>query len=161
MATYLQLPDIKGNVKSKSHEYWIEIITLSFSINRHISTLPGQVYDREMSQPTLSELKLIKHIDNSSVLLFQNACSAKSISTATIDLCQTNQSSNAYAQIKLSNIIITSYQLEADSNKFKRPLEHISINFDEIQYRYTPYDLDNQAQSPLTTGYDLKNATVI
>jgi type VI secretion system secreted protein Hcp len=161
MATYLQLPGIKGNVQAKSHQNWIELKTLAFSINRHISTLPGQVYDREMSHPVLTELELTKHIDNSSILLFQKSCSAKALESAVIDLCQTNQTSNAYAQIKLSNIIITNYSLCSEQGTNKRPLEKIHINYDKIEFRYTPYSKDNQAQSPLTTGYDLKNATVI
>lgn len=161
MSTYLLIPHIKGNVQEKSHNDWIAINTITFTINRHISTLPGQVYDRELSHPNISELIITKTIDNSSVLLFQNACTAKAIDTAIIDLCQTNHSGNAYAQITLKNIIITHYSLISDTTPQQRPLESIQINFDYIEFRYTPYSKDNQALSPITAGYGLRQAKTI
>ena len=161
MSTYLLLPNIKGNVQEKSHSNWIAIDSINFTINRHISTLPGQVYDRELSHPNISEMVITKTIDNSSVLLFQSACTAKAISSATIDLCQTNHSGNAYAKITLENIIITHYALISDATPQQRPIESMHINFDHIEFRYTPYGKDNQALSPITAGYDLKQAKTI
>lgn len=158
MATYLFIPEIKGNVQEKSHTSWISLDSIAFTINRHISTLPGQVFDRELSAPNLSEIIITKKIDNSSVLLFQHACTAKALPQATIDLCQTNSSGNAYAQFKLNNIIITHYSLLTDTSPQQKPLESIHINFDAIEYRYTPYNKENMALSPLTSGYDLKQA---
>ena len=159
MATYLKIEGINGNVQSKNHKEWIELKSLNFAINRHINTLPGQVYDRQLSRPSLSEIEVTKSIDNSSVLLFQASCSAKSIKTALIDLCQTNQSSNAYAQLKLENVIVTAYKLSDDSNRLdKRPVEHIKLSFDAIEYRYTPYSGTNKAMSPQSARYNLKTA---
>ncbi len=162
MATYLYIHDIKGSVTASNHKDWIEISSFSFQMNRYINTLPGQIYDRESSRPSISEIEISKKIDNSSVLLFQQSCTGKVISNITIDLCQTNQHTNAYAQIQLYNIIISKYALffeNRDNNT--RPVENISLSFDKIEYRYTPYNRDNQAQSPLTSGYDLKNASII
>lgn len=161
MSTYLLLPNIKGNVQEKAHTNWIAIHSINFTIDRHISTLPGQVYDRELSHPNISEMILTKSIDNSSVLLFQSACTAKALASATIDLCQTNHSGNAYAQITLNNIIITHYSLISEPEPQQRPLESFHINYDHIEFRYTPYSKDNKAQSPLTAGYDLKHAKTV
>jgi type VI secretion system secreted protein Hcp len=162
MATYLHIDGIEGSVTAPAHKQWIEIKDIDFAITRHINTLPGQIYDRQLSRPNISEIEIIKPLDNSSIQLFQHSCSAKAISQAKIDLCQINHDGNPYAQITLSNVIITCYQLhQSNEGEQRRPLETLKLNFDRIEFRYTPYDKNNQAQSPLTTGYDLKHATQI
>lgn len=162
MATYLLLDDINGNVQSTNHKGWIAITKLNFTISRHMSTLPGQVYDRELSRPNISEITLEKYIDNSTALLFQYSCSAKAIKNGTIDLCQTNQNNLAYTQIKLENIVVTHYSLNSNNDKQSiKPNETIRLNFDQIEIRYTPYDNENKAQSPISAGFDLKHAVAL
>lgn len=162
MPTYLYIPKIKGNVTSAQHKDWIEINELDFQLNRHINTMPGQVFDRESSQPSISEISLSKQMDNSSALLFQQACTAKAIPEIKIDLCQTNHTNNAYTQFTLSNVMVSSYHLANKKTlKEQRPIEIIKLSFDRIEFRYTPYNKNNEAQSPLSTGYDLKSASVI
>ncbi len=162
MATYLLLQDLKGNVQSKNHCDWIAINSLDFTISRHMNTLPGQIFDRELSRPNISEIILEKYIDVSSALLFQYACSAKIIKCGTIDLCQTNQTDQAYTQIKLNNIVVTYFKLNSNINlKQSRPTETIKLNFDQIEIRYTPFDKNNKATNPISAGFDLKQAVVM
>lgn len=162
MATYLLLQDIKGNVQSKNHGDWIAINSLDFTISRHMNTLPGQIFDRELSRPNISEIIMEKYIDVSSALLFQYACSAKLIKNATIDLCQTNHNDQAYTQIKLHNIVVTYFELNsANEQQQSRPTETIKLNFDQIEIRYTPFDKNNKAASPISAGFNLKQAVVM
>lgn len=162
MSTYLSIDGIPGNVTTPSHQHWIQLHSIGFGINRHINTLPGQIYDRQLTQPAISEIEMRKDIDTSSVLLFQYACTAKVLPTIKVDVCQTNQDGNPYAQYELSNVILTQYRLapQADAAK-NRPCEIIKFNYEKIEFKYTPYNQNNEPQNPLTTGYDLKNATKI
>lgn len=160
MSTYLYIESIPGNVTTQSHAQWIQLNSIGFGINRHINTLPGQIYDRQLTQPSISEIELTKEVDISSALLFEHACTAKVLPTIKIDVCQTNQHGSPYMQYELSNIILSQYRLHHDPEGYQnRPKETIKLNYEKIEFRYTPYDQNNQPKNPLTTGYDLKNAT--
>lgn len=162
MSTYLYIDGIPGNVTTPSHIDWIQLNSIGFGINRHINTLPGQIYDRQLTQPAISEIEARKDIDISSVLLFQYACTAKVIPHIKVDLCQTNHDGNPYAQYELTNVILTQYRLTPQTEIVNhRPGEAIKFNYEKIEFRYTPYNQNNEPQNPLTTGYDLKNATKI
>ena len=56
-------------------------------------------------------------------------------------------------------MIVSGYHVESSSEQGQHyPVEHVSLNFDKIELRYIPYDSQNQAQSPIPAGYDLKQA---
>ena len=75
--------------------------------------------------------------------------------------CQTGNNINPYLQITLSNVIVSQFNLYVDNSQknYAYPHETIQLNFDKIELRYTPYDNQNQAQSPIPAGYDLRTAT--
>lgn len=161
MSTFLFLTGISGSVTDERHQQWIRISTFQFSIHRHINTLPGQIFDRQVSQPSISELAFTKPIDSSSALLFQKSCTAKSITEAKIDLCQAKIGGHPTLRIHLSTIIVTQYQLDYENQSQQKAIERIKLSFDRIEFRYTSYDKDNQPSSPINAGYDLKNATLL
>ncbi|HYF98340.1 MAG TPA: type VI secretion system tube protein Hcp, partial [Coxiellaceae bacterium] len=76
-----------------------------------------------------------------------------------IDICQTGSSLIPYMQYILRNVIISGYNVEADHEFY--PLEKLQLSFDRIEMRYTPFDEQNQAQSPIPAAYDLKRATAL
>ncbi len=168
MAIYSKIEGIPGEVTAKGHEAWIELTSITFNVNRIISTEPGRISSREGTRPSISTLTLTKKLDKSSPLLFSEACVGKAKSQIEIHICQTGDSLSEYLAITLSNVIVSSYRIyaededvigENDKNKATpHPCEKIDFSFDKIELRYTPYDNNNQPQSPITSGYDLKQA---
>ena len=159
MTAYMQIDGIQGDVTAKGHENWIAIKDFNFGVKRTLSTDPGRISDRESARPSISEVSIVKKMDKSSPLLFSESCVGKAKPTVKIHFCQTDNSLNPYAEITLNNVIISGYQVASSSEENKTyPHENISLNFDKIELRYIPYDSQNQAQSPIPAGYDLKQA---
>ncbi len=163
MTTYMKIDGIDGDVTAKGHENWISLNSIDFSVKRQLSTDPGRISDRESSRPSISEITINKKMDKSSPLLFGESCVGKAKPQVTIHLCQTDSNLSPYAEITLNNVIVSGYSLATASGGYgeSAPQEHISLSFDKIEVRYTPYDSQNNAQSPIPAGYDLKEAAAV
>ena len=157
----MKIDDIEGDITAKGHESWIQILSFDFNIKRMLSLQPGRSADREGSRPTISEITLSKYLDQSSPILFSESCVGKAKSQIQLDICQTDDGTKAYTELTLYHAIISSYKLNANEQSGSiYPDETISISFDKIELRYTPYDNNNQAQSPITAAYDLASASM-
>lgn len=167
MAIYMKIDQIPGGVTAKDHEEWIALESLTFHVDRLLSTDPGRIADREGSRPAFSEIEITKLMDRSSPLIFGEASVGKAKDEVVIHVCQTDNYLNPYTEITINHVIISHYEInmqyqreEARHVRFY-PLEVVRLNFDKIELRYTPYDSENRPQSPIPAGYDLRQATAI
>ncbi len=161
MTTYLKIDGIHGDVSANGHEQWIAINTLNFHVKRALSATPGRLADREGTRPAISEIVLTKRMDKSSPHLFIEACSGKA-KQVQIDICQSSSSElTPYASFTLRNAIISGYSINCESTGHNYPEESISLSFDQIEMKYTPFDEQNNPQSPIPAGYDLKQASAM
>ena len=155
MAAYLQYKpalDGKGESKAKGHEKWIEVGSVQLGVGRAISSPTGTSSKREASAPSVSEVTLTKLMDSTSPLLFQEACIGKACK-AQVDLVETGSDQlNTYLEITLTNAMISGYSVSSGGD---RPSESISINFTKIEYKYTPFDDQHKAGTPVPVTYDL------
>lgn len=159
MSTYMQINGIQGDVTAKGHENWIQLEGFHFNVSRSISTDPGRIADRESTRPAISEVIINKKADKTFPLLFNEACVGKAKPQVVLHVCQTDDSLKPYMEITLNNAIVSHYSIKQDpSTVVGKPEEVIGLSFDKIEVRYTPYDNTNQAQSPVSGAYDLKQA---
>jgi type VI secretion system secreted protein Hcp len=152
MPIYLQVAGITGDATQQNHVQWTDIKTMQWGVTRSMNTLAGATANREGSEPAVGEVILTKTSDSSSVKLFSQACTGSSGVTATIDLVTSGNPGNTYLTFTLTNTLISSYTISAASD---RPEETIVLNFTQVQMKYTPYDSQNNPQSPIIASYDL------
>ncbi len=163
MAIYMKVDGIDGHVTTKGYEKWIELNSLHFSVNRKLSTKPGNVYDRESTKPVFTEVMVDKSMDKTTPKLFEQACVGKAISKVEIHICQTGTDKiSPYMQYTLHDVLMSHYQvLGEDKCEGAAPTESASLNFDKIEMKYTPFDAKHNAGSPIPAGYDLSTGTKI
>lgn len=58
----------------------------------------------------------------------------------------------------LSDCMISGYRVNSDG---ERPVEEITLSFTKIEQKYTPYDDDHKASSPISNGYDVAKASMM
>ena len=160
MAIYMKIDGIDGHVTAKGYEKWIEVDSLNFGVSRNISTVPGNVTDRESTKPKVSEIIVSKQMCKASPNLFSEACVGKSKPNVKIHVCQTGGDSvSPYMEYTLSNVLLSNYQVNGIERAEKvPPTENVNLNFDKIEMKYTPYDDKHNPQSPIPAGYDLSTA---
>jgi len=158
MSIYCQIEGIKGKVTAKGHEDWIDCSSMQWGVGRAISSAVGTSADREASKPSISEVSITKLMDESSPMIFTEACVGKG-KKVTIDLCTVGSDQiNTYMSYELEDCMISGYSVSTGGD---RPSESISLSFTKMTMKFTPYDKDGKPQSPLPAGYDMATGTKV
>jgi len=158
MSIYLQIEGIKGNVTAKGHEDWIDISSVQWGVGRAISSSVGTSADREASKPSISEVSVTKLMEESTPLIFTEACVGKS-KKVSIHLCTTGTDTiDTYMEYDLEDCMISGYSMSSGGD---RPSESISFSFTKLMMKYIPYDKAGKAMSPLPAGYDMATGTKV
>ena len=158
MGIYLMVDGIEGNATHEKHKKWIDISGIDFNISRYITSVAGAVSNREGVQPAFSDLHLSKRYDKSSLKLKQMAASGLASKKAEIHFVTTGDPGETYLEITLSNALLSNYAMSGHSGHM--PEESFALNFTEIEWKFTEYDENNKAQSPLVGGYNLATCKV-
>ena len=152
MSIYMQIEGLKGKVTAKGHEDWIDASSLQWGVGRAISSAVGTSADREASKPSISEVSVTKMMDESSPMIFTEACVGKG-KLVKIDLCTVGSDQiDTYMSYELEECMISGYSVSTGGD---RPSESISLSFTKMTMKFTPYDKNGKPTSPLPAGYDM------
>jgi type VI secretion system secreted protein Hcp len=163
MAIYMQFKGIKGNITAKGFtdgDGYVQLHSFSFGLGRGIASRnPGNLENREASTPSISEVSISKETDETSPLFFSQACLGDAVDTVIISFTITGPDQPLhYVDYTLSNVLISSYSVSGDGGD-RSLYENMSLNFDKIEIKYTPYDDKHKAKSPVTSSYNLVTAS--
>lgn len=136
MAAFLKLGDIKGEATDKKHKDWIIIQSMSSPVFRSI---PEGAKDSQRSRgdTTLGDIAVVRELDKSSVKL-QESC-ANGTFFDTVEINFTSQVGNAqepYYKYKLSDVIISSYSVHANSSGDPLPSEEVTLSYTKVEWTY-------------------------
>ena len=157
MAIYLQLGDIKGNVTAAGYEEYINIMSVSFGVNRQVNMESGAMANRERSAPNLSTIMLSKEADSSVTALFKAATTGAAGNEATLKFVRTSADElQEFMSIVLTDCIVSGYNVSAGAEG--APMENIELSYSKIEVSFTDYDKSNKGGSPTRASYDLTTA---
>lgn len=159
MAIFMKLDNIKGSVTAKPYLGWIELKQIKFNTNRHVDTVVGRKRKASSNLLHLSDVFLVKELDDASNPLYEALLSHKVIPKAEIHVCSTGSQLQPYRQYQLDNVLVTHHEESASGGGM--PTEIIELNFTKIMKTYTGRDGSNKAKSPTSMGYDLETAQLI
>ena len=158
MSIYCNIDGIKGKVTAKGHEDWIDVSSMQWGVGRAISSAVGTSADREASKPSISEVTITKLMDESSPMIFTEACVGKG-KKVLIDLCTVGTDQiNTYMSYELEECMISGYSVSSGGD---RPSESISLSFTKMTMKFTPYDKNGKPTSPLPAGYDMATGSKV
>ena len=99
-------------------------------------------------------------MDKASPKLFEESCTGTSLGDVTIHACRTSDGLDEYLEYKLSNVIVSHYDVSAaDNGENDDLLETVHLNFTKVQMKYIPRNANNQSESPIIAGYSLETAS--
>lgn len=170
MSLYLKIDDIEGNVTASGLEGTIALTSYQFNVQRKFNTQAGVVADREAgSRPALSEISVTKIVDETTPKFFTQATVGKSKSKAVLSFVNTGSELSEYMTITLKNVLVSSQKIEDkqtiatngddSTTSTEKPVETLTLNFEEMEVKYTPYDAEHNAGSPISAGYNVRAAT--
>jgi type VI secretion system secreted protein Hcp len=140
---------IKGDSSVENHTDWITCDSVQFGVGRAISTSGGG-RDREVSNPSFSEVTFTKSTDIASGDLYYQAVQGKSLGKAPVHFVQTGgtDTSPVYLTVERTDASVSSYSASSGG---ERPSESFSLNFTKIMYKYDAFTGDT-----IVTGTEKK-----
>mgnify|MGYP000038197889 CR=1 FL=1 len=157
MSIFMNYDNIKGETTAKGHEDWIDLLSLDWGVQRGITARVGTSKDREATSADVSELRITKYMDNTTPYLFKEAWVGKG-KAVQIHLTKTGDTLENYMEYTLKDCMISGYRVNTEG---ERPVEEITLSFTKIEQKYTPYDDNHKAASPVSNGYDVATASMI
>jgi len=160
MSIFMNYEGIKGEASDPAHKDWVDITGWKFDITRAITSSTSTRGDRESSNANIGDLIVTKYTDAATPKLFIESCCGTG-KDVILHLTKTGAGSGAdvYMEIILKNALITNFSLGGKSESATRPQEALSISFVDIEIKYTNYDENGIAQSPVAVGFDTATNT--
>ncbi len=128
----------KSSAGNSSHKETIEIASWSFGASNPSSVgSTGMSSGREASTPSVSEVVVTKNMDKASPVLAKGASKGKTTQELKK---QTTHNGDSYYVIKLTDVMVSSWQVSGQGSGDPVPTESISLNFTKIEFNYKPID---------------------
>jgi len=156
VSIFLRIPGISGEVSDASHGQWIDGDTLQWQNHRRITSATGTQGDRESANTEFSELQILRRMDAATPYLFIETCCGTG-KTINIHLCKTGTgtAANVFMAYTLHHALLSDYRVINSGFGNNRPIERLSISFSGMETKYTPYDQNGDAMSPIAVGFDI------
>ena len=158
MAMYLKFGNVKGNVTADGYAGQIALSRVKFGVARNVTMEAGNLSNRESTKPNVSAITVRKKADSSVAALFKEALTGSAGQEATITFVRTGDKLQEFMTYKLTNCIISSYDIDAEGEDV--PDEDITLSFSAIEVSYKDHDASNKAGNPQRVSYDVKAAKV-
>jgi type VI secretion system secreted protein Hcp len=133
---------VRGTVKKKGHEGWVELQSAQFGGQRSVSSGTGRGANREANAPSISEMVVTKVQDEASTALFRESLQGTGVQV-TIDFTKADGADESiFMSITLQDTLISSYNVSGHGGDTTgKPMESLSLNFTKITF-------DTQGKGP-------------
>jgi type VI secretion system secreted protein Hcp len=135
--TFMLVPGIKGSSTDDRHKEWIEVASLSQSLQA----------DKRHPQCTLT---VLKGLDNAGPLLWAAAVAGQVFGQIQIDVRSGGERSDVFYQVKLQNATVTSISTSISSGTFG---EVITLGAGSVQLLFFPQKADGSLDTPITSSF--------
>jgi type VI secretion system secreted protein Hcp len=154
---FLKLEGIEGEAQDDKHKNEIEVQSFSWGVSNGgtFATASGG----GSKHANFQDVHFTKYTDKASPKLFLASATGEHIKSGLITFRKagTKEGQVEYMKIKLSDLLVSSYQL-SDHAGADLPQEQVSINFSKIEFEYKEQKQDGSLGGAVTAGYDLKTA---
>lgn len=160
MSIFIKRDGIIGECSDKNHQGFMEVKSISWGVERGITSSSSTQGDRESSNATITDLFVKRNMDKATPKIFIESCCGTG-KDLTVCLTKTGDGdgSHVFMEYVLKNAIFSHYQVEAETNDTERPIEKLRISFTEIEVKYITYDEDGMPLAPQAVGFNTATNT--
>ena len=144
--------DIKGESKDAKHKDEIDVLAWSWGVSQsgtfHMGGGGGS------GKASFQDISVTKYVDKASNGLLRACSTGEALDTADLSVRKAGKKPLEYIVIKMKNVLITSIS-PGGSGGEDRLTENISLNFEEVEYTYTPQKPDGSGDSPMPFKFNI------
>lgn len=130
---FLKMPGVTGEAQDADHKGEVDVVSWSWGMQAPINAVTGQ----GSGKTTMTELKIVKRVDQSTPTLMKFLRSNKLVDSASLIVRKAGKTPLEYFRIDLTNVRIVSLQAEAEGAEL---IERLLLGFSKVVVTYTPQD---------------------
>ena len=140
MPAFMKLGDIKGEATDTDHKEWILIESMSSPMFRSVPS-GAKDQQRTKGETTLGDIVCVRQLDKSSTKLQEACANGTFFKEVEIHFCTTvKNKQEPYLTYKLSDVIVSSYSIQANSSGSPLPSEEITMGYTKAEWTYIVID---------------------
>jgi type VI secretion system secreted protein Hcp len=148
---FLKIDGISGESSDSKHKNEIELEAFGWG-----ETNPGGATSggTGAGKVQMQDVSFTMSFNKASPRLLLSCATGKHIKQAVLTARKAGKSQQEYLIIKLSDIVVTSYQT-GGSAQAEIPFDQVSIGFAKIHMEYRPQKADGSLDTPIQVGWDV------
>ena len=123
---FLKIDGIDGETRDHKHKGEIELLSFSWGLNN--TTSAGAGGGAGAGKPSISDFSIIKQMDSSSPQLMECCCQGNHFPSVPVPLVN-RETRQEYFKIKLTEVLISSYQTGGQNQGGAVPMDQVSFSF--------------------------------
>lgn len=140
MPAFMKLGDIKGEATDTDHKEWILLESMSSPMFRSVPS-GAKDQQRTKGETTLGDIVCVRQLDKSSTKLQEACANGTFFKEVEIHFCTTvKNKQEPYLTYKLSDVIVSSYSIMANSSGSPLPSEEITMGYTKAEWTYIVVD---------------------
>ena len=151
---FLKIDGIKGESKDSKHAGEIELDSWSWGESQQGTFASGT--GGGAGKVSMQDFHFTMKNNVASPQLFFSCASGKHIKEATLFARKAGEKPQEYLQIKLTDVLVSSYNTGGAGHPGELPVDSVSLNFAKIEFAYAPQGPDGQLQAATKAGWSLK-----
>lgn len=155
---FLKIDGVDGESTDKTHKGEIDVMSWSWGESNTGTSAAGG--GGGAGKVSMQDFHFVMQFNKASPKLILACATGEHVKEATLVCRKAGGDQQEYMKIKMSDLIISSYQTGGSSGDVI-PVDQIALNFSKIEVEYKPQKADGSLDSPVKTGYDLKKNTKI
>ena len=149
---FIQIGDIKGESKDKTHKGKIDVLSWSWGISNSGSAHVGG--GAGAGKCNVQDLSFTKYMDSATTKLLTAACNGKHYSDALLIVRKAGENPLEYLKIKLTEVLITSVSTGGSGGE-DRLTENVTLNFAKVNVDYDAQDDKGAKGDHFAMGWDI------
>jgi type VI secretion system secreted protein Hcp len=104
----------------------------------------------------MQDVHVVKRFDTASPVLIMSCATGKHIKEGLLTCRKAGGEQQEYLTIKLTDVLVSSYQSGGSGSGGVVPVDQVSLNFAKIEIEYKAQKPDGTLDAPVKQGYDVK-----
>lgn len=156
MAVFAKYDGFDGESKDENHDKWIDVLSIDWGIHRPGGGATGQ--SRRRGGAVVEDLMLTIEYEKAAPKLQEKCLKGEIIPLLEIEQTSTYGGARAtYLKFELTNVMVTSFQVNASGNdEAGPPTVTAGNNFEKIKVTYTEYDDTGASSGNVETEYEVE-----
>ena len=150
---FIKIGDIKGESADKAHKETIDVLSWSWGMTQSGTMHHGK--GGGSGKVSVQDLSFSKRTDSASHALVKAVCDGSHFKEAMLYIRKAGKTPLDYLKIKMTDVLITSYQTGGTNQETDVMHETWTLNFAKFAYDYTEQNADGSKGATKSSTWDI------